>query len=97
MDLERHLENLRAKPEHVRRRISFWSAFGITAIIFVFWLGSFNSNSTPKSQVLADKVNKAGTPAQSLVAGVGDLFVDIKEIIFGAKKVTYSSIEVLPK
>lgn len=96
-----HLENLRQKPEHIRKRIAFWSSFGITAIIFVFWLGSFSSfgltDTNGSGAIVAEKVQKAGNPGQSMVAAVGSLFTDIKEIIFGSKKVEYSSIEVFPK
>lgn len=90
------LENLRAKPEHIRKRIAFWSSFGITAIIFMFWLGSFSvSGSTAKGAVTA-AVTKAGSPGSSLIAGVGNFFVDIKEMIFGAKKITYKEVIVTP-
>lgn len=94
MTFQTHLENLRSKPEHVRSRIAFWSSFGITAIIFTFWLGSFSVAGTVSNGAVADAVSKAGSPGSSLIAGVGDLFVDIKEMIFGAKKIKYSEVEV---
>ena len=98
MNLNTHLETLRAKPEHIRKRIAFWSAFGITAVIFTFWLSSFSAfsiNSSGPSPV-AVAVEKAGTPSQNLVASVGGFFNDIKDMIFGPKKVTFSTVEVLP-
>lgn len=95
MSLQQHLETLRAKPEHIRKRVAFFSAFGITAIISVFWLSSFSSlGGSPNAVAVA--VNKAGTPAGSMLASVGSLFNDVKELLFGAKKITYSSVEVLP-
>ncbi len=96
MSIDQHLQSLRSKPEHVRKRISFWSSFGITAIIFVFWLGSFSNSGSQMQSAVAKKVQNADTPGKTLVAGVGTLFTDIKELVFGAKKVEYSSIEVLP-
>jgi hypothetical protein len=95
MNLQAHLEDLRAKPEHIRKRYAFWGSFGITAIIFAFWLGSFSVNMSGASRaVVAQAVNNAGTPAQSLVASVGSFFGDVKDMMFGPRKVTYSTVEV---
>jgi hypothetical protein len=96
MNLQSHLENLRAKPEHIRKRYAFWSSLGITAVIFTFWVASFSSWGSTSAPVVATAVDKAGTPAQSMIAGVGSFFVDIKDMIFGAKKIKYTSVEVVP-
>lgn len=95
MSLQTTLEKMRAKPDHVRTRIAFWSSFGITAVIFTFWLASFSVAGTPNKAV-ASAVEKAGTPGQSLVASVGSFFVDIKDMIFGSKKIKYTEVEVSP-
>lgn len=96
MGLQANLENLRAKPEHIRKRIAFWSSFGITAIIFVFWLASFSYLPSKATGVVTQAVGRAGAPAQSLIASVGSFFVDIKDLVWSPKKVTYSNIEVVP-
>lgn len=87
---------MRAKPEHIRKRYAFWSSLGLTAVIFAFWLGSFSSFNFSAHNAITAAVGDAGTPAQSMVASVSSLFNDVKELIFGAKKVTYSSVEILP-
>ena len=96
MSIQSTLENLRSKPEHVRSRIAFWTSFGVTAIIFVFWLSSFTAVRSSASDKVASVVEKAGTPSSSLVANVGDLFVDIKEIFLSPRKIEYAEVEVLP-
>ena len=96
MSIQSYIENLRTKPEHVRRQHAFWYSFGITAVIFAFWLGSFGSLSIGAKTAVATAVDKAGTPAQSLVAGVGAFGSDIWHIITGPKKVTYSEVIVTP-
>jgi hypothetical protein len=96
MSLESYLENLRAKPENVRRRFAFLWSFGITAIIFVFWLASFTVMGNNTKNTVAEAVGKAGTPAQSLIAGVGSFFGDIEDMIFGPKKINYATVEVGP-
>ena len=97
MGIQNHIENLKAKPEHVRRQAAFWYSFGITAIIFVFWIGSFSSIGSNTKTYVASAVNNAGAPAQSLMASVssfassiGSFFTDIKELIFSPKKVIYN-------
>ncbi len=95
-NFQAHLDNLRSKPEHVRRRLAFWSSFGLTAIIAAFWLGSMTSFNTHAKQSVAAAVDKAGSPAQSLVAGVGAFGKDIWQLVFGAKKVQYSEVIATP-
>lgn len=96
MSFQSFLEKVRAKPEHVKKRISLWTSFAVTAVIFAFWVSSFSVfHSSPAAQ-LAVSVKSAATPSQSMVASVSSFFTDIKELVFGAKKVTYSSVEVLP-
>jgi len=95
MTIQAYIQQLRSKPEHVRRRIAFWGSFGVTAVIFAFWLASFTASVvSPQSST---SVAKISTPGQSLIAGVGGLFGDIKDMIFGTKKVTYAEVEISPR
>ncbi len=96
MTLQARLENLRNKPEHVRKQIAFWSSFGITVIIFTFWIGSFTYVGKNAGTTVAKAVSQAGTPAQSLTASVGGLFSDIKDLIFTPRKITYTDVIVTP-
>lgn len=98
MSLHARLEELRSKPEHVRKRMAFWSSLGITAVIFAFWLsGVTSAGSNIKTEgVLASVAEKAGPPAQSLTASVGSLFADIRDLIWTPKRVEYGTIEVVP-
>ena len=94
--LQTHLENLRAKPEHIRRRVAFWGAFSFTAIIFAFWLASFTATVTGHPNPVTATVSHVQSPGQSLIAGVGGFFYDVKDLIFGPKKVIYPSVEASP-
>ena len=94
MSLESYIGSLKEKPEHIRKRYAFWSAFGLTMVIFPFWLASFSVFSDNAHEAVAKAVDRAGTPASSLTASVGSFFVDIKDLVFGPKKVKYSSVEV---
>ncbi|MFA6315563.1 MAG: hypothetical protein WC648_04325 [Candidatus Paceibacterota bacterium] len=96
MSLETYLEGLRAKPEHVKRRYAFWTSFAITALIFTFWLGSFFSIGTSSGGAVASVADKVGSPGGSMVAAVGSFASDIKDMIFGPKKIIYSSVEARP-
>ena len=94
MSIQTYISSLRAKPEGVRKQIALWASVGITAIIFIFWLASVSGVTNSATGAVAQVVEKAGSPAQSLVAGVGSVFGDIKDLIFTPKKITYSSVEV---
>jgi hypothetical protein len=103
MSIQSHIENLRSKPEHVRKHIAFWTSFGITLIIFVFWIASFTAFGKNTQQSVADAVHHAGTPVQSLTASVGDIFgsvgsffTDIKDLVFTPRTVKYTDIQVAP-
>ena len=97
MSIEAHLANLRSKPEHTRKQFAFWSSFVLTTIIASFWLASFTGhlNTASVQSDVSATLSKINTPAQSLVASVGTFIVDIKEMIFGAKKIVYPSVEVV--
>ncbi len=96
MSLQSILQNLSEKPDHVRKRYSFFISLGITAIIFTFWISSFEFVRTPADKAMASAIDRLETPGQTLVASVGAFAVDIKDMIFGPKKVIYSTVEVKP-
>jgi hypothetical protein len=96
MSFNSFLHSLRNKPEHVRRHIALWSSLGVTAVIFMFWLASFTATITGQQNPVTVAMSKAGTPVQSLVANASSFLYDIRDMIFGPKKVQYSNIEVLP-
>ncbi len=100
MSFQSIIQNLSEKPDHVRKRYSFLISFGITAVIFVFWLSSFDFIKVPAEQNLANAASvvtsSVETPGKSILASVGNFVVDIKDIFFGPKKVMYSSVEVKP-
>lgn len=95
-NIQKHIENLRAKPEHIRKQIAFWASLAVTLIIFAFWLGSITGVNNSAGAAVAEAVGRAGSPAGSMLAGVGSFFKDIKEIIFTPKRVTYSTVEARP-
>ena len=96
MSFQSYLENLRAKPEHVRKQYAFWSSLSVSVVIFAFWLASFSSIGSASRGAVASAVGKVGSPGQSMIAAVGSFFTDIRDIVFGPKKITYSTVQVSP-
>jgi hypothetical protein len=96
MSFQSSLANLRAQPEHVQKRYAFWASFVFTLIIAAFWARSFSPFMGSQSATVAEASQNLATPAQSMVASVGSFLSDIRDIVFGARKVTYSSVEVSP-
>jgi hypothetical protein len=95
MSVQSYIAKLRTKPEAVRKQIAFWSSFSVTLVIFLFWLSVITGVSDKFSNtIVSNVVDKAGTPAQSLLASAGSLFGDIKDLFFTPKKITYTSVEV---
>ena len=96
--MENYIAKLKAKPESTRKQIALWSSVAITLVIFLFWLaastGLTSSATSSATTAVAEVVNRAGTPTQSLVASVGSLFGDLRDLVFTPKKITYSSVEV---
>jgi hypothetical protein len=90
--IENHIDTMRSKSDHVKKRYAFFMSFGITAIIFVFWLASWNVG--PDTSAIAAQVR---SPLSSATASVADAFVYMKESLFGANKTNYSAdnIEVV--
>ena len=62
----------------------------------MFWLASFTTSMATPRNAVTEAVAQAGAPGESLIAGVGGFFTDIKEILFGTKKITYTEVEVSP-
>ena len=96
MSFATYLENLRAKPEHQRKHFAFWTSFAVTAVIAAFWLASFTGVNIGAGAAVSSAVAKAGTPAQSMVAGVGAFAGDIWSLLTGPKKISYAEIQVAP-
>ena len=96
MNFQSYLNGLRTKPEHVRERIAFWSAFCITAVIFIIWLTSFAGWGISTQTQVADFIQRADTPAQSLVASAGSFIEDVRDLVFGPRKINYATVEALP-
>lgn len=86
--MENYIENLKQKPEHIRKRFAFIVAFSFSFIVLAGWIASYGLKSSP---VLADKNSNVDAPVSSLTATVVDAYDDIKNIIFGSNKTEYSS------
>ncbi len=82
--MKRHIEHLRSKPEHVKRRIAFVTSLVVTAIIFVFWVTSLTlqitSDDTDTSGAAVSADTKPDSPASVLSASAKDAYDQIKDI-----------------
>jgi hypothetical protein len=85
-----YINNLKTKPEHVRRRFALTISSVVTGLILVGWIASYGITSTP---TVADS---ADAPVSSLTASVGNIYNDLKNMVFGAKKEETGTIEVTP-
>jgi hypothetical protein len=96
--MKRHLENLRAKPDKMKRQIAFLTSAGITAVIALFWIVSISiqsSSAVVSAQASSVQVN---SPVSALTANVFDVFSGIKSYFFGPSKSSNpaAGLEVVP-
>lgn len=82
--MRRHIEHLRSKPEHVKRRIAFFTSLGVTVLIFIFWAASFTLQITSDDPVAAGAVGadspQPDSPVSVLSASAKDAYDQIKDI-----------------
>jgi hypothetical protein len=95
--MNRHLESLRSKPNHVKRGIAFFTSVGITVVIFVFWVTSFSiQNQSDGALAVSNGGVKIASPMASLTASAGDAWNTLKTyfVFDGAQKVNSNPIEI---
>ncbi len=83
--MNNYLENLKNKPDHIKKRFAFVTSLSVTLIIFMGWMVSYSLKS--QTAVLAD------APASSLTANVSNIFKDIKNI-FSSNKVEFDANDI---
>ena len=90
-----HIENMRSKPEHIKKRYAFLISFSISTLIFVGWIASYGLTPIVLDKKDTDSVTKVEAPASALTASVSGLFDDLKSMFSGSNKIEYSApIEV---
>jgi hypothetical protein len=77
--IKRHIENLRAKPEHIRERYALIYTAILSLIIFGVWFSSlsYTFNNINGDQKLAQKDN-VPDPITTTLAPIKDNFNEIK-------------------
>lgn len=65
--LKQHLDTLRAKPEHVRHRIAFGTAFAVTGVVALAWMATMAS-----SGVLALREEAPAAPPDEIDAALAE-------------------------
>lgn len=71
----KHLEKIRSKPIHERKRLAFFLSVGATFVIFMFWLSSFGHGSGGTSNVAS---NSYISPFESIKNSVASAYDSIK-------------------
>ena len=101
MAITAYLKSLPQRPEEYRKRFAFWTSFGITAIIFLFWLASWGLVGGNGKQAVANTTTAENTTGQAMTASVsgfsesvGNFFGGMRDFFFGAKVVTYGDVTV---
>ncbi|MDB5265760.1 MAG: hypothetical protein JWM39_473 [Parcubacteria group bacterium] len=98
MALSHHIENLRAKPHHVRERIAFGTAAGITVLVGLVWVGTLAATGAlslkSDNTVVTDGTNGSGD-AQSAIAQTQTNFSQLMGAVGAATGVSTTSAPAL--
>ena len=65
MNVRDHIERIKTKPEHVRRRIAFGTSIGITGVVATVWFFTLLFGGTLSLDISPTILNTDGTIAQS--------------------------------
>lgn len=95
-----YINNLKTKPEYIRKRFAFFISSGFTFLVFAGWIASYgfkSSNIFTKSLTEDNKV-VIDEPVSSLKATAIGAWGDIKNMFLGSNKAEFTndSIEVIP-
>ncbi|MDE2188221.1 MAG: hypothetical protein KGJ35_00625 [Patescibacteria group bacterium] len=82
--IEQHLHHLRQKPEHIKKHVAFWTSFGITAIIFAFWLTSLSFGRS------APSITSTESPWHAVTASVHDAWSTLSNSFGGSSSANYN-------
>ncbi|MEK7213959.1 MAG: hypothetical protein AAB637_02505 [Patescibacteria group bacterium] len=86
-----YIENLRNKPDHIKKRFAFLVSFSFTFLVFAGWIASY---SFKPSEIIANKDGVVEKPVSSLTASIVGAYNDIKSVIFNSNKVEYFSTAI---
>jgi hypothetical protein len=90
-----YIENLKSKPEHVKKRFAFIVSFSFTFLVFAGWIASYGFTSSSAVVASVDSngnIEKAvvEAPVSSLGATAIGAWNDLKNMILGSNKTEYS-------
>lgn len=93
--MKNYINNLKTKPEHVKKRFAFLVSFSFSALILIGWIASYGFASNPVVADTTDNTSAAiDTPINSVTASVVGAYNDLKNIIFGPNKAEYTAPSV---
>ena len=90
-----YINDLKTKPEHIRKRHAFLISFGFTFLILAGWIASYGFK--PSAVIAVKKESNkvvTDTPISSLRATAIGAWSDIKNIVFGSNKVEITNDDV---
>jgi hypothetical protein len=93
-----YIENLRTKPEHIKKRFAFITSSIITLAIFFVWIVStygLNTSNIKMADKDSDGKVLAEAPVSSLTASVVGAWDDIKTLFWGSNKAEFSAENTL--
>jgi len=93
--MSNYIENLKTKPEHVKKRFAFIVSLSFTFLVFAGWIASYGfSGSSAVVATLDANSNEekaiVEAPVSSLKATALGAWSDIKNLFLGSNNTEYS-------
>jgi len=86
------LDNLRKKPEHIRRRFALTASGAITVVIIVVWLTTLGGVTQKEEKVVGE------TPFQTFKQEVASVFSSTKDILGRFNEIEEEiQVEIIPE
>lgn len=101
-----YINNLKTKPEHIKKRFAVFVSSGFTFFVLIIWIASYSipnnliisKNNINNENIENTEKNKVTveTPTKSLTATAINTWNDLKSIVFGSNKAEFTndSIEI---
>jgi hypothetical protein len=77
-NINTHLDNLRQRPDHHKKRIAFGAAFAITLVVALVWVSTVSL--TPKTQQQTTVSVDQNSPASVIGSNLANLWAGIKSV-----------------
>jgi hypothetical protein len=88
-----HIERLRAKPEHIRKRIAIGTSVGVTAVVALVWLTTLVTSGTLALNLVSPGGNIAEGGSGNVQGAVAETQTNFSQLLGAVGAISSSSTD----